>query len=229
MREIGPAVTADRAGTRWRRMRVAGQLLVGILLTLSSLLAAPAGQAPHAAQAAALPTSPAHPHPAASLGSAFGRLPISFEPNRGQADGHVAFLAHLGASTVSLSRTGIVLTLQRSRSGSGMGRGREQLGPRQVPTRSTIRLGFVGALPHPRVTGEQPLPGRVNYFLGKDPRHWHTNIPTYARVLLHNVYPGIDLAVYGRQGHLEYDWLLHPHANPGAIRLSGSMPLTGTA
>jgi hypothetical protein len=44
-------------------------------------------------------------------------------------------------------------------------------------------------------------------------------VPTYGRVVYHDLYPGIDLAYYGTQGQLEDDYTLAPGADPGAIGL----------
>jgi uncharacterized repeat protein (TIGR01451 family) len=62
------------------------------------------------------------------------------------------------------------------------------------------------------------LPGKSNSFLGHDPAKWRTNIPRYARVKYAEVYPGIDLLFYGNQKRLEYDFLLAPGADAGAIQ-----------
>jgi len=80
-----------------------------------------------------------------------------------------------------------------------------------MPT-TAVRLHLTGANPHPRIVGVDRLPGIVNYFIGSNRRDWHTNIPTYARVVYRDVYPGIDLGYYGTQGHLEYDFIVHPRA-----------------
>ncbi|MGH9432442.1 MAG: SBBP repeat-containing protein, partial [Terriglobia bacterium] len=61
--------------------------------------------------------------------------------------------------------------------------------------------------------------GKSNYFIGNDPKNWHTNVPNYAEVRYRNVYPGVDLVYYGNQGRLEYDFVVRPGANPGAVRL----------
>jgi hypothetical protein len=63
------------------------------------------------------------------------------------------------------------------------------------------------------------LPGIVNYFVGNDPRHWYTNIPTYAGIVAKDVYPGIDLALGAKQGQLSYAWRIHLGADPATIRL----------
>jgi hypothetical protein len=60
----------------------------------------------------------------------------------------------------------------------------------------------------------------VSYFVGRDPRRWRRNVPTYARVRQAHVYPGVDLVCYGGRRSPEYDFVVAPHADPGAIRLT---------
>jgi hypothetical protein len=43
-----------------------------------------------------------------------------------------------------------------------------------------LRMTFAGANPRPRVTGREKLPGKANYFIGRDPLQWHRNVPLYA-------------------------------------------------
>src|SRR5262249_34003575 len=53
-----------------------------------------------------------------------------------------------------------------------------------------------------------------------DPSQWHTDIATYGRVEYADVYPGIDLVYYGNQRQLEYDFVVHPGADPNTIALN---------
>src|SRR6266852_5638518 len=71
----------------------------------------------------------------------------------------------------------------------------------------------------PRVMGEDPLPGKVNYFLGNDSSQWHSNISTFGKVAYQQVYPDIDLVYYGSGQQLEYDFVVAPRADPSIIRL----------
>src|SRR5438105_1891527 len=66
------------------------------------------------------------------------------------------------------------------------------------------------------------LAGTSNYFIGRDPKKWRTNIPNYAKVRFEDVYPGVDLVYYGNQQQLEYDFVVAPGADPSAIRLGFS-------
>jgi hypothetical protein len=88
------------------------------------------------------------------------------------------------------------------------------------PPTSAVQLQLAGVNPHAQVVGLDKLPGVSNYFIGNNPKKWRTNIATYAKVKYQNVYPGIDLVYYGSQGHVEYDFVVNPGANPRAIRLS---------
>jgi Beta-propeller repeat/Abnormal spindle-like microcephaly-assoc'd, ASPM-SPD-2-Hydin len=134
----------------------------------------------------------------------YGNLPLAFEVNQGQISSDVKFLARRGGYTVFLTATDAVLKLKT--------------GERQEP--SFIRLKLADANEKLSVIGSDELPGKINYFIGKDHSQWHTNIPTYSKVRYAAVYPGIDLVYYGNDGRLEYDFVVSPGADPGAIHLA---------
>jgi hypothetical protein len=81
-------------------------------------------------------------------------------------------------------------------------------------------MSVVGAYPEATITGEDELPGKFHYFVGNDPSLWRTNVPSFAKVRYHEVYPGIDLVYYGNEGQLEYDFVVAPGADPGRIELA---------
>jgi hypothetical protein len=81
-------------------------------------------------------------------------------------------------------------------------------------------MKLVGASASLKVIGQDELPGKSNYLLGNDPKKWLTNVPIYSKVRYKDVYPGIDLVYYGNESHLEYDFLVSPHADPNRITLS---------
>jgi hypothetical protein len=88
------------------------------------------------------------------------------------------------------------------------------------PKGTLLRMKLVGANPQPPVSGVQELRGKVNYFIGDDPRQWRTNVPTYAKVKYESVYPGVDLVYYGDGRQLEYDFVVAPGSDPKAIALA---------
>jgi uncharacterized repeat protein (TIGR01451 family) len=135
-----------------------------------------------------------------------GQLPLNFEPNQGQADPGVKFLARGPGYSLSLDSTGAALAMQTARSSASHS---EQF----------VRMKLVGANDAAVTAGTDPLPGKSNYIIGNDPHHWHTSIPQFAGVRYRSVYPGIDLVFYGNQGRLEYDFRIAPGADPSQAEL----------
>jgi len=140
----------------------------------------------------------------------YGKLPLSFEANRGQTAPQVKFLARGPGYTLFLTADAAVLSLARQK------------------TNAVLRMRLQGANARASVTGADALPGKSNYFIGSDPSQWRTNVPTYAAVKYAAVYPGIDLVYHGNQRLLEYDFLVAPGADPQAIgiRFQGARKLT---
>ncbi len=138
------------------------------------------------------------------------KLPLSFEPNRGQGDASSQYFARGAGYTIGLRPTGVVISV------------REKGAKQQVVT-----LRLQRASGSARAVAEEPLPGKVNYFLGSNPVKWRTNIATFAAVRYVQVYAGIDAVYHGKQGRLEYDFRVRPGANPAVIRLKvdGAMPI----
>lgn len=128
----------------------------------------------------------------------WSEVPLSFEPNMGQAAANVRYLARDNSYALYMACGETLLYGQGS------------------PLRTKIR----GAEPSCRITGEAPQASTSNYFVGRDPEKWHTAIPNFAKVRYSGVYRGIDLLYYGKDGHLEYDWVVSPGADPGAIRMT---------
>jgi len=145
--------------------------------------------------------------PAGRTHATLANLPLSFEPNLGQTDQRVKFLSRGRGYTLFLTKDQAILRIER----------RKEKGESGI-----VHLRLVGARPGAEVTGREELQGKANYFLGNDPKKWRTNVPTYAKVRYHDVYPGVDLEYYGSpsaHGQLEYDFIVAPGADPGAIAL----------
>ncbi len=76
--------------------------------------------------------------------------------------------------------------------------------------------------PNAVATGQGLLGSKTNYLLGNVPSKWHTDVANYSEVQFANVYPGIDLDYLSVGGQLEYQFVMHPGANPNAIQLNFS-------
>ncbi len=146
------------------------------------------------------------------------QLPLSFEVNVGQTDSTVKYLVHGGTQMLFLTSDHAVLRLTSVDSAIPRPQSVHDFAARQVRS-VAIRMGFRNSLKPTAIEPLDPLPGKVNYFIGKDPAQWHTDIPTYGRIAYRGVYPGIDLIYYGQQGSMEYDFVAQPGADPRAIQV----------
>jgi len=152
--------------------------------------------------------------------AAYGKLPMSFEPNRGQVHPDVKFLTRGNGYTLFLTPTEAVMALVRPerRPAAGAERTGEILRPAD-PKVDVLRMKLDGANPQPRVSGAAKLPGISNYLIG-DQKNWRSEIPTFGRVQYQAVYPGVDMVCYGKQRQVEYDFIVAPGADPKQIRLA---------
>jgi hypothetical protein len=158
----------------------------------------------------------------------YGKLPLSFEANRGQTDARVKFLSRAGGYQLFLTSTEAVLALRAPRAKArndsrGLARNPRAEAPvfsKRDNLSDVLRMHFVGANAATQVFGVDELPGKSNYFIGNDPRKWRAGIPTYAKVKYRGVYPGIDLVFYGDRRQLEHDFVVAPGADPAAIALA---------
>ncbi len=83
-------------------------------------------------------------------------------------------------------------------------------------------MELLGANSEAQLSGSDSLPGVTNYFIGHDPSKWHTNIRTYSKVEYRSLYPSVDAVFYGNQRQLEYDFVVAPGADAGAIALEAA-------
>ena len=156
------------------------------------------------------------------ISNALRNLSISFEANQGQADHKIKFFSHGNGYSLSLTSTESVLTLSKMSGEAHKNKftaGVEKFARSRQRRNAVIRMKLAGANPNALVKGTDELPGKINYFTGSDPKNWRTGIASYARVKYHQVYPGIDLVYYGKDQHLEYDFVIAPGADPKKIRM----------
>jgi archaellum component FlaF (FlaF/FlaG flagellin family) len=153
----------------------------------------------------------------------YGKLPLAFEANQGQSDPQVKFLSRGAGYSLFLTSTDAVLTLRQTAEQKADVPGAKAPSPPDKASRESksavLRMKLVGSNPKTEVNGQGELPGKSNYFIGNDPKKWHTNVRQFSKLHYENVYPGVDLVYYGRQRELEYDFVLQPGASPQAIRL----------
>ncbi|MGI8586144.1 MAG: SBBP repeat-containing protein [Chloroflexia bacterium] len=177
---------------------------------------------------AAPPPPPSAPAAARIQAPALAGLPLAFEANAGQIDPSVRFQAHTPGGRLFFTPAEVVLALNRgvaaARSGiNGEPRQAAAPGPSASnvaaqPAPQMVRLSFLGSNPATELNARDLLPGKVNYFIGNNPRKWTTNVPTYGTINYTGLYPGVDLSYAGSGDSLKGTYTVAPGADPHRIR-----------
>jgi len=139
---------------------------------------------------------------AAGPREAFGRLPLAFEENRGQAEASAKFIARAPGYTVLLGEADAVVRLPGGA--------------------AAFRMSLAGGARAPRVSTTDRQVAVSHYLIGNDPAKWRSDVPRYGRVRYAQVYDGIDLVYYGNHRQLEHDFVVAPGADPAKIVLQYS-------
>jgi hypothetical protein len=123
-----------------------------------------------------------------NLLESYGKLPLSFEANQGQADARVKFLSRGSGYTLFLTADEAILSMRGSKADGDALPARPQLKPTVVPAANAV-LGMKLAKANlsATVTGADELPGKSNYFIGNDPKKWRTSVTNYAKVRYKNM------------------------------------------
>ncbi len=124
---------------------------------------------------------------------------IWFEPNRGQVNSSVQFVARTAG-------------------------GYAYFGHNQMSVRD-VHIELVGARSTAPADLEEPTGGITSYFIGRTEKDWHTGIPQYRRIRYKNIYAGINLVYYAKDQDVEYDFILKPGADPNQIKLAYNKPV----
>ncbi len=147
-------------------------------------------------------------------GLSLNSLPLTFEPNKGQADAKVRFLARGSSYGVLLESNKTVLVIPRDTNT-----------PERTPDNpSFVTLELLNSSRQPNAEGLDVLPGKSNYYVGNQRTKWLSGISQYGKVKFSSVYPGIDLIFYGGESGLEYDFVLSAgaHSQNIVFRIAGA-------
>src|SRR5215213_362446 len=191
-------------------------LSIGILLVASAWGAATWSRSQQAGQPSHDATAQPDAATKAGLNEMYGQLPLSFEANVGQTDHQVDFISRGTGYTLFLTPREAVLALRTASASPMAADGRKD----HESAAAVLRMKFVGSEAKLHGAGQEELSGKINHFIGNDPRRWRTGVSTYAKVAYENLYPGVDLVYYGNQRQLEYDFVVRPGTDPNIIALS---------
>ncbi len=157
----------------------------------------------------------------------FGNIPLYFIQNRGQFNKKALFYARTSKYFIWITKKGLIFDSVRKNKEENEEENNKLNPKSQILIknqkkyqykRDVSKLLFKGANKSPEIVPIDKTQYRVNYFTGKDKSKWKTGISTSKAVMYKNIYPDIDLKVYGKEKQIEYDWIVKPGGNPANIR-----------
>jgi len=153
-------------------------------------------------------------------------MPITFESNAGQLPPGTQARVFGAPLATYLTRNGAAIVHSKpARAASAIGLKTAKVG--RVDATEQYSIELVDASSSGTAEMESPVRTRTHYLIGNDRAKWITNVAHYQRVRYRNVYPGIDQVFHASSGQLEYDLVVAPGADSGAIklRIGGSQPV----
>ena len=146
------------------------------------------------------------PPPGTRILETYGRLSLSFEPNRGQTDGQVQFLSRGWGYTLFLTANQAVLSFSPPLL--------ETAQPNHDPAHGTL-----GGQPKASNHGSGSAAWQEQLLHRQRGRQMAQEHSYLCPGPVRDVYPGVDLIYYGHHQQLEYDFILAPGADPNTITL----------
>lgn len=144
---------------------------------------------------------------------ALDNLALRFEEVSDPKNNRARFVTRAAGIAVEIRSAEAVIRLSSAKEDAGLSATIRRSEP------AVLRMKLVGANRRARVTGENRLATRSNYFIGNDVSRWRTGVANFAQVRVQHAYRGIDVIYYGSRQQLEYDFRVAPGADFKAIRL----------
>ncbi|HEY3584369.1 MAG TPA: hypothetical protein VGL90_08320, partial [Casimicrobiaceae bacterium] len=133
----------------------------------------------------------------AAVAARLASVRVPFVANTGQADRRVSYYAPTFAGTVYVARDGHVVYA--------------------LPGGKVLEETAAAGVPHP--TALVRAPTRVAYFVGRDPRRWRRDVPTFDTISLGEAWPHIRLDLGANGGSVEKRFTVLPGGDPSRIRM----------
>jgi hypothetical protein len=155
------------------------------------------------------------------------RRPLYFIPNQGQFHEEVAYCAKAAGYTLWIKEHDITYDTSTLKNSSKTANLNSGFSPIEY-TRKVCRTSFSGANGSFRIIPHGITDHRVNFFIGNERSAWRTGIPTYRSILFQDLYPRIDLKVYGMDNMNIYEFIIYPGGDISNIEFTYEGCATGT-
>lgn len=147
---------------------------------------------------------------------------LQFIPNEGQWEQPFLYKGISPNADIYLEQEGITYVVGAEHNWDLVHDYKESVTPVPPPVLKfhAYKMKWLGANREAATATAKKQPFYHNYYLGKDQKRWKSNVGVYGNVDYKNLYPDIDLHIGSEKGHLKYDFIVKPGADPATIRLA---------
>jgi hypothetical protein len=140
---------------------------------------------------------------------------IKIIENKGQWQSHILFRAQIPGGTLFITRNGFVYAMVEE------SKLHEMMHHQSEGTMKghNYRVNFIGANSNTQVSKFQPSTEYYNFFIGNDPSKWASACKAYDKVVIHNLYNGIDLEILALDSRIKTNFIVKPMADASQIQM----------
>jgi len=149
------------------------------------------------------------------------QLAMTFHPNVGQADPAVRFVAHGHGYGVFLTTAEAALVLATADRSDDKKIAQSRQNPDEAKrSLQVLRWRFLNANSQPKLFGLDEVALKTNYLRGNNRKDWQTNVASYGKIRIADLYKGIDVLYSGRRTTFGYEFVIGSGAEPGSIQVA---------
>ena len=157
---------------------------------------------------------------------------IRFIENQGQWQPEILFKADISSGHLLITRKGLRYVFYDAQKLANLHLGNnigdsvkarlsdpgDYMNSRKINMHS-VGMYFKGLSPGMKINPMNESKTYYNYFLGNDPAKWATRVKAYSEIVYQDVYEGIDMKLYSRNGHVKYDLIVKQGADASQIEM----------
>ena len=156
---------------------------------------------------------------ASSKNSAF--ISARFIENKGQWPNKVLFGAKLASGMVFIEEDGIAFNQYDPHALEDLHKHDSSEKHHQSLNAHSFKIKFINGKSR-NAQGLYPYIDKVNFFIGNDESAWGSNASVYSELLVHDIYPNIDLRFYEQNQHFKFDFIVNEGGDASLIKFSNS-------
>ena len=147
---------------------------------------------------------------------------ITFIENKGQWPDNVRFVAEIPGGMLFVEASTLTYTFSDPAKANSRAHDSHLVKETQLLDsidHFAMKVNFIDANLNPVLIGDEIKPASHNYFYGSDRDKWVSGAKGFKKVIINDLYPGINLELTSEHNQIKYDLKLTPGSNPACIQM----------